>query len=109
MTVNQTPVDPTSDKFDPTVDRIPTEDDLRLRALQQLKKKSDFRVHLMIYMLVNGMFVLIWAMTGADFFWPIFPLAGWGIGVVANAYDVYVRQEPTEAEIDAEVERLRAR
>ena len=108
MTVNQTPVDPTSNPYDPTIDAS-SEEALRRRAVQQLKKKSDFRVHLMIYVLVNGLLVVIWAMTGAGFFWPIFPLAGWGIGVVANAYDVYVRQDPTEAEITAEMARLRSR
>jgi hypothetical protein len=110
MTVNQTPVDPTSDRYEPPADESVGRDvELRGLALQRLKKKSDFHVHLMIYVLVNGMLVLIWAMTGAGFFWPAFPMAGWGIGVVANAYDVYVRQEPTEAEISAEMDRLRGR
>jgi hypothetical protein len=119
MTVNLTPVDPTSDRYEPTLDtsgdptvdrtRSPAdrESELRHRALEHLKKKSDFRVHLMIYALVNGMLVLIWAMTGAGFFWPAFPMAGWGIGVVANAYDVYMRTEPSEADITAEMDRLR--
>ena len=97
------------DAVDPTVDRTGREVDLRGRALGQLKKKSDFRVHLLIYALVNAMLVLIWWMTGAGFFWPIFPLAGWGIGVVANAIDAFVLDEPTEEQIVSEMERLRRR
>ena len=40
-------------------------------------------------------------------FWPIFPILGWGIGVAANAWDVYGRKPITEAEIRAEETRLR--
>ena len=125
MTANQLPVDPHHDVPDPTVDRAVvenviggmslifdravTEVDLRGRALGRLKKKADFRVHLLIYVLVNGMLVLIWAMTGAGFFWPVFPIAGWGIGVVANAVDAYAVDEPTEDQIEDEMERLRRR
>ena len=109
MTANQLPVDPRSDAPDPTVDRAVPQGDLRGRALSRLKTKSDFRMHVMIYLLVNAMLVLIWAMTGAGFFWPAFPIAGWGIGVVANAIDVYVLHDPTEEQITTEMERLRRR
>ena len=80
---------------------------LRERAVKRLKKQRDFRIHLLMYVLINGLLVVIWAMTGAGFFWPIFPIAGWGIGVVANAWDAYGRDVPTEAEIRREMDRLR--
>jgi len=47
------------------------------------------------------------AVTGAGFFWPIFPILGWGIGVAANAWDVYGRKPISEDEIRCEAERLR--
>jgi hypothetical protein len=85
-------------------------DDTALRqvALGRLKKRSDFWLHLMIYLMVNGFLVIIWAMTGMPFFWPVFPIFGWGIGVAANAWDAFLRREPTESELQHEVERLRA-
>src|SRR5207342_3613894 len=96
-----------SPPVDPTADRTGREGDLRVRALARLKKKADFRVHVLIYLLVNTMLVVIWAMTGAGFFWPVFVIAGWGIGVVANAVDAYVSDEPTEEQVVTEMERLR--
>src|SRR6266536_3100353 len=61
---------------------------LRDRAVAQLKKQRDFRGHLLVYVLVNSFLVLIWAMTGRHgFFWPVFPIVGWGIGVIMNAWD----------------------
>ena len=83
-----------------------TETDVRDRALGRLKKKSDFKAHVIVYVLVNALLVTIWAMTGAHFFWPIFPIVGWGIGVLMNAWDVY-RKAPSEEQIRREIERIR--
>ena len=84
-----------------------TDDELREQAILQLKKKRDFRTHIFIYVMVNAMLVVIWAVTGAGFFWPVFPIIGWGIGVAANAWDVYARKPISEDEIRRETDRLR--
>jgi hypothetical protein len=57
--------------------------------------------------MVNALLVAVWVLTGADtFFWPIFPIAGWGIGIVMHAWDAFFRTGITEADIDREVARL---
>lgn len=84
-----------------------TEQELREQAVSRLKKKRDFRGHVFIYVAVNAVLVVIWAVTGSGFFWPIFPILGWGIGVAANAWDVYGRKPISEEEIQHETERLR--
>jgi uncharacterized ion transporter superfamily protein YfcC len=87
---------------------VPTpEQDLRTQAVRSLRKKRDFRSHVVVYVLVNTLLVVIWAVTGAGFFWPVFPMLGWGIGVAFNAWDVYGRRPITEDEILREQERLR--
>ena len=53
------------------------------------------------------MLVGIWWVTGVGFFWPIFPILGWGIGLAFNVWDV-MSPEPGPAEVEAEMERLRA-
>ena len=89
---------------------IPESAELRAQAVKQLKKKSDFRTHVLIYVLVNAFLVVIWAVTSAGFFWPVFPMVGWGIAVVANAWDVYGGGDvPTESQINREMERLNRR
>ncbi|HXZ77499.1 MAG TPA: 2TM domain-containing protein [Streptosporangiaceae bacterium] len=78
----------------------------RDQAVTQLKKRRDFHAHLLVYVLVNAFFVVIWAVIGVHmFFWPIFPIAGWGIGLVMNAWDVYWRHPITETDIEHEIER----
>ena len=83
------------------------DDALRDQALTRLRKKRDFGMHALVYVLVNGFLVVIWAVACGDFFWPIFPIAGWGIGLAANAWDVYGRRPISEAEIRREMDRLR--
>jgi hypothetical protein len=80
--------------------------ELRDRAIRRLKKKHDFHAHLLVYGMVNAFLVVIWALTGAHFFWPIFPMVGWGIGVVMNAWDVYRSEEPNEDQIRREMDAM---
>ena len=28
------------------------------------------------------MLIVIWATTGAGYFWPIWPILGWGVGLI---------------------------
>lgn len=84
-----------------------SEQELREQAIQRLKKKRDFKTHVLVYVAVNAFLVVIWAVTSAGFFWPIFPILGWGIGVLANAWDVYGRKPISEEEIRREADRLR--
>jgi hypothetical protein len=76
------------------------------RAIESLKKKAEFRVHLLAYVLVNAFLVVIWAVSGRQFFWPVFPIAGWGIGIVFHAWDAYRPKVLTEEEIRREMARL---
>lgn len=87
---------------------LPDRTELRDRAVKNLKKRRDFHAHLLVYVLVNAFFVVIWAVTmPGGFFWPLFPLVGWGIGVAMNAWDVYRGGEPAEDQVRAEMDRLR--
>jgi hypothetical protein len=94
----------------PTTSSAPSGPDetLRERALTRLKKKRDFYTHVLVYLVVNSFLVVIWAMTSSGFFWPAFPMAAWGIGLVMNAWDVW-QGDFSEADIEREVARLQRR
>jgi len=79
---------------------------LREQATIRLRKKSEFREHLLAYVLCNAFLLMIWALTGTGFFWPAFLLLGWGIGLVFHAWDVY-RQPFSEERIRREMDRMR--
>lgn len=67
-------------------------------------KRREFYAHLLLYALVNGLLVVIWAVVDSHMvFWPIFPILGWGIGVIMNAWDVYHRDKSTDEQIEHEL------
>lgn len=82
-----------------------SEEERREAAIGRLKAKRDFRTHLAAYVIVNAGLVVIWALSGAGYFWPIWPILGWGIGLAFNAWAVYVQRPITEDAIRAEMTR----
>ena len=85
----------------------PAEEHLREVAVEQLQKRQDFRAHMLVYTLVNGLIAGIWALTGAGFTWPLIVMGFWGVGLIMNAYDVYGRRPIREEDIQREIERQR--
>lgn len=57
-----------------------TLNDAQLRELA--RKRVDFRAHLIVYCVINGVFWIIWFVTGQGYAWPVWPMAGWGIGII---------------------------
>ncbi|HET6532336.1 MAG TPA: 2TM domain-containing protein [Actinoplanes sp.] len=86
----------------------PSEGDTALRqlAVTQLRKKRDLQAHVIAYVMVNLFLNGIWLLTGAGFYWPMFPLFGWGIGVAFHIWDVYAPEKPTEEQVRREMDRL---
>ena len=83
------------------------EQQLREQALASLKRKAEFRTHLIVYILVNALLIVIWAVTSGGFFWPMFPMVGWGVGLGLHAFESYGQRGPTEDRIQREIDRLR--
>jgi len=48
--------------------------------------RAAFFVHFGIYLTVIAFLVVIWALTGAGYFWPVWPALGWGLGVAVHAF-----------------------
>jgi hypothetical protein len=43
------------------------------------QRRRRLRPEWAVYLAVNAMLVAIWALTGAGYFWPAWPLLGWGL------------------------------
>ncbi len=61
----------------------------REQAIKRIRDKNAFTLHLVTYLVINAGFVVMWAIRGAGYFWPIFVMLGWGAGVAVHAYCVY--------------------
>ena len=73
--------------------------DSYLQTATQLQRWRDFQAHVAAYLVINTAFVLIWALTGQGFFWPVYPLAGWGIGLSFQHFSAVVRGQITDEDV----------
>jgi hypothetical protein len=84
----------------------PGTEERRLQAVERLRKRSEFWTHLAAYVVVNAVIVLVWYVATPDvFFWPVIPLAGWGIGLFFHAVETF-RRPFSEDRIRREMDRL---
>jgi class 3 adenylate cyclase len=59
--------------------------------------ETSVRIHFTTYLLVNLMLIGIWAAAGGGYFWPIWPILGWGIGVGCHAAPLFaMRGRPSQ-------------
>lgn len=86
---------------DPAVDP-----ELRAKALKRLEKKNSFRIHLTTYAAVMAFLVGIWITTGMGYFWPIWPMMGWGLGLALHGASLRWDREPTEEQISEQARRI---
>lgn len=82
--------------------------ELRTAARARLERRAAAWRFLLLWVVLAALFVGIWALTSPGrYFWPVWPILGTGIGVVASflgAYDVFPRID--EDRVDAEMARM---
>ncbi len=87
-----------------------SEEEIYRKARERVEEKKGFYIHFIIYILVNIMLIIIWVATGAGFPWFIFPLGGWGIGILFHFLGIFVFSRQTgweRRQVEKEVERLK--
>ncbi len=63
------------------------------------KRRASFKRHLATYLLMSVVFWVIWYLTGGPrdgnggVPWPVWPMFGWGIGVVFHYLGAYVNHK----------------
>jgi hypothetical protein len=100
---------------------LSNEEELREQARQRAGAKLGFYIHFSVYVVVNIILVFVWwftknipvynSSTGTyatySFPWFIFPLVGWGIGVLGHYLAVFVRTGITDKMTEKEYQRLK--
>ncbi len=54
------------------------------------------RTKLLIWAVFAVFFVVLWAVTGAGYFWPMWPIMGWGLGVAISGVNAYTGDPPSQ-------------
>ena len=69
------------------------------------KKRANFKWSLLSYVLVNAFLIGIWALGDGGFFWPVWCMLGWGIGLTFQYFGAYHKTGMFSA--DKEYEKLK--
>jgi fatty acid desaturase len=77
------------------------------QARKRVEQKRKFRADLVAYVVINAFLIGVWAATGMGYFWPAWVLAGWGVMLVLDAWNVFYRRPVTPADIEDELRRGR--
>jgi uncharacterized membrane protein len=88
------------------------DDEIREIATKRVRARRGFYWHLTVYVVVNLMLIAIWYFTGGrdgGYFWPMWVLLGWGIGLVFNAVAVFARGDvwSERQAIEKEIEKIK--
>ena len=87
-----------------------TEEEIYQQAKKRVEEKKGFFSHLAVYVVVNVVLVLIWAFTSRGYPWFVWPLGGWGVGLVFHFLSVFLFSKETgweRNELEKEAERIR--
>lgn len=76
-------------------------------AHKRLEKKRKFRSDLVAYAVINVFLIVVWAITGAGYFWPGWVLGGWGVLLLLDARQAYAQHPITKDDIDRELRGMR--
>ena len=85
--------------------------DLGELAKKRVQAKLGLAIHLAMYFVVNAGLVAAWFATGAHYPWFIWPMLGWGVGIVGHVMAFFYGpgSRGEERAISRELNRLRSR
>jgi hypothetical protein len=90
------------------------ETDLRSIATRRVRAKREFYMHASTYLIINLALAGIWLLTGSSYPWFLWPMIGWGVGVLFHGFAVAFRVDPAmppdprdERAIEREIARMR--
>ena len=64
-------------------------DDLKIqRARQRVEKLKGFYINLVLYLMFIPFFIFL-NIKSTSFPWAIFPIVGWGLGILGHATDTF--------------------
>jgi hypothetical protein len=73
------------------------------------KKRSAFKLSLAVYCIINIFLIGLWYFTTGikSYFWPAWPMLGWGMGIVFQYIDAYLSSSNGAFSEEREFEKMK--
>jgi len=86
-----------------------TDKELYKQAKKRVEAKRSVTIHFMTYVIIMVFLTAIyWVTDTGGYFWPIWPMMGWGVGVAIHAATVFASLKNFDSEVEKEFIKLKA-
>jgi hypothetical protein len=80
-------------------------DGFRARAIKRVWMKRAFQLHAVSFVAASFLMLLIWSSAGGGYFWPVWPITGWGAGLAVHGWITFGSWRISEAAIQREMQK----
>ena len=64
--------------------------EVKKEQMSNSQQQKGFKSHLFAFMAINGFLVILNLIVSPGYFWAIFPMLGWGLGLLLHGIKVYI-------------------
>ena len=82
-----------------------SDNDARHAAVQRLQRKRGFMNYVVGAIGISILMVIIWFLSGRGYFWPMWVMGGFAIGLIFMGIGVFTNKPITEDEIQQEMKK----
>ena len=67
--------------------------EVKKEQMSNSQQRKDFKSHLFAFLAINGFLVLLNLVVSPGYFWAIYPILGWGLGLLLHGIKVYISND----------------
>lgn len=82
-----------------------SDDTSRQQAIQRLHQRRGFLNYVIGAVVISLFMVVIWALSGQGYFWPIWVMGGFAIGLIFYGVNLAMNKPLTEEQIQREMQK----
>jgi hypothetical protein len=64
--------------------------EVKKEEMSNSQQRKGFKSHLFTFLAINGFLVLLNLVVSPGYFWAIYPILGWGLGLLLHGIKVYI-------------------
>jgi hypothetical protein len=64
--------------------------EVKKEEMSNSQQRKGFKSHLFTFLAINGFLVLLNLVVSPGYFWAIYPILGWGLGLLLHGMKVYI-------------------
>jgi Zn-dependent peptidase ImmA (M78 family) len=64
--------------------------EVKKEQMSNNQQRKGFKSHLFTFMAINGFLVILNLVVSPGYFWAIYPMLGWGLGLLLHGIKVYI-------------------